>query len=172
MDSADSGQADLIFVFLGVSAFDFVIRKLEGLKGVAGRQRTPLPDSILVRNECAGERSSFHFFFSSHGRFGSGRPLFSMFWVSDLNFGGSQLESSWGVVEHQKTPPSGSMLVSKDRECERIDSFFFPAPTADSCRTDFFVFFGLLTSILVAGSWRARRGLQDTKELLPPAPSW
>jgi hypothetical protein len=62
MDSADSGQADLIFVFLGVSAFDFVIRKLEGLKGVAGRQRTPLPDSILVRNECAGERSSFHFF--------------------------------------------------------------------------------------------------------------
>ena len=86
MGAADSGQADLIFVIFGFLTSIF-IRKLEGSKGVAERQRTPLPVSSLVRNECEGEISSFLFFFSSHCRFGSGRPLFSMFWVYGHDFG-------------------------------------------------------------------------------------
>ena len=40
-----------------VSDFDFVIGKLKVLVGVAGRQRTPLSDIILVRYDREGERA-------------------------------------------------------------------------------------------------------------------
>ena len=40
-----------------VSDFDFVIKKLEGSMGIAGTQRTPLSDIILVRNDREGEKA-------------------------------------------------------------------------------------------------------------------
>jgi hypothetical protein len=40
-----------------VSDFDFVIRKLKGSMGIAGPQRTPLSDIILVRNDREGEKA-------------------------------------------------------------------------------------------------------------------
>jgi hypothetical protein len=39
------------------SGFGFVLGKLKGSRGVAGRQRTPLPGSILVRNDREGEKA-------------------------------------------------------------------------------------------------------------------
>ena len=43
------------FCMFWVSDFDFVIGNLKDLVGVAGRQRTPLSDIILVRNDREGE---------------------------------------------------------------------------------------------------------------------
>ena len=64
----ESGRP-LIYMFW-VSGFDFITRKLEGLKGVAGRQRTPLPDIILVRNDCEGERADSPCFPAPKASFG------------------------------------------------------------------------------------------------------